>query len=283
MPSRKKQKNMAGKPTDTTSDERAAITRLTSQDKKHVEDALDIMRHVVVSGMAAANAMDMEMNRLQVTDAERPDEEVADLLYRAAKANARLEVSQVMSKFLTSAGSNASLRKGKYKVSVPMFGPEDVAPFLREPVAEDEYPCVGGSECYVHKIRGWPSDRSLRSLVLDGEMRHTGYCILCQFFLVCQIVLDQIGKDPRRQFEPDPANLGITHTQGYATVINDIQIRFGVGGYKPSMRFTEMDLKPICGVVGSIMAPQLGHFSPYEKDGIWWLSDEDCHFQTPSA
>jgi hypothetical protein len=187
-----------------------------------------------------------------------------------------------MASFLTSMGSNATKRKGKYKISVPMFGPDEVKPFLREPIAEDERPCVGGCECYVHQIPGWPADRSLRALVLEGDMRHTGYCIICQFFLVYKFILDQMGKDPRRQFKPDPMGKGATQTQGYPVVVNDIQIKFGPGGYKPSMRMTDMDLKPIHGVIGPVMAPSLGYWDPYERDGVWWLSDDECHFPQPS-
>lgn len=287
MSGRKKRKNLAGLPSEISPEDRDVVTRLTAEHKGAVHECLEIMQRIVASKRAAAEAMNIELDSVHAVDApsgvEDDDAKVAEMLTHIAYTNRRMEVAEVMASFLTSVGSNASTRKGKYKVSTPLMTPADVHPFLREPLAEGETPCIAGNLCYTHKIPGWPVGRKLRSLVLPGETRFTGYCIVCHDFLVYKFIIKQDQESPHRRFVDDPAGAGATQVQGYPAVVNDVQYLFGPGGYKPSIRMTQMDLKPIHGVVGQVKAPSLGHYAPYEEDGIWRLSDEACHFPSPSA
>lgn len=285
MSVRKKKKNLAGLPSETTAEERDVITRLTAEHKGYVQACLDIMSHIAVSKRAEAEANNIQLDRVRVMDASQEaltDEQVAERLALVAHISRRMEVAKVMSEFLSSVGC-ASTRKGKYVLSVPIMAPEDIRPFLREPLAEGETACAAGVLCYARKVPGWPAGRNLRSLVLDGETRYPGHCVVCHDFLVYEFILKQDQEDPHRRFAPDPANTGATQTQGHPVVVNDIQYLFGHGGYKPSIRMTQMDLKPINGVIGQMRTPSLTHYAAFEEEGIWWLTDASCHFPTPSA
>lgn len=265
-------------------EEVATTQRLTGEKRQWTEDALNIMRSIVRSKLAAAEAVGVELEKITVTDADDvTDEDPAEVLSRVAHARRRLQVSQVMTIFLTSIGSSASTRKGKCKTSVPVMGPEDIAPFLREPLGRTEKPCSAGSECYALGIRDWPADKLPRALVLPGETRQTAYCVICHDFLVSKFVLDQTKKDPRWRFTPDPCGTGATHAAGHPVTVNEIQYLFGPGGFKPCLRMTEMDLKPIHGVIGSVIEPSLGHFHAHEVDGVWHIDDSSRHFPSPSA
>lgn len=284
MPVRKKRKTLLGDPSEMDKEQVDTTRRLTGQKREWTEDALAIMRSIVQSKMAAAEAVGVELEKITVTDVDQTgDEDPAEILSRVAHARRRLQVSQVMTIFLTSIGSSASTRKGKCKTSVPVMGPADIRPFLREPLGKVERPCCAGSECYALAIRDWPADKLPRALVLPGETRQTGYCVICHDFLVSKFVLDQTKKDPRWRFTSDPCGTGATHAAGHPVTINEIQYLFGPGGFKPCLRMTEMDLKPIHGVVGSVIVPSLGHYHAYEEDGVWRLDDSERHFTSPSA
>lgn len=273
MSGTKRLKNLKGDPNNMAIEQKETFERIrrSNEDRKDIEDAVALLKNIVTSMRAQAASVGI-VPRVQIADSGQ-EIDVAMLSQALRQKQRRVEVCQATTTFLENMGSAPSMTNGEYGVPpIPMMTPATIKPYLREPILEDEIPCVAGINCYVKQIDNWPEDKSLRAITPGG------YCALCHDFLVYKIVLDQTAKDPRWRLVPDPNEENLVCAWGSPASINSLQYKFGPGGFKRDLRLIDVDVAPVKGAIGCPIVPSKGHYCPFVKDGHWYLDDTVRHF-----